>query len=169
MTRPYTGTKDGAAKGKRAGLEQFVIEVAKLSDGALWNNGTYVNRNMRGKTTLSVHATGRATDMSYRKMETKGKPNGRVKALETLDILLANWRYLHIECVLDYFPQPHGRGWRCDRAAWQDYKTKAITGAPGGDWLHIEIGPKFADDAAEYKTRFEHIRNGTVPPPKANA
>jgi hypothetical protein len=70
---------------------------------------------------------------------------------------------------LDYFPQPHGRGWRCDRAAWQDYKTKAITGAPGGDWLHIEIGPKFADDAAEYKTRFEHIRNGTVPPPKANA
>jgi hypothetical protein len=155
MTRPYTGTTDGAAKGKRAGLEQFVIEVAKLSDGALWNNGTYANRPMRGKTTLSVHATGRATDMSYRKMETKGKPNGRVKALETLDILLANWRYLHIECVLDYFPQ-FGRGWRCDRAAWQDYTKQTI-------------GPKFADDAAEYKTRFEHIRNGTVPPPKANA
>jgi len=121
-----------------------------------------------GKTTLSVHATGRATDMSYRKMETKVKPNGRVKALETLDILLANWRYLHIECVLDYFPQ-FGRGWRCDRAAWQDYTKQTITGSGGGDWLHIEIGPKFADDAAEYKTRFEHIRNGTVPPPKANA
>jgi hypothetical protein len=169
MTRPYTGTKDGAANGKRAGLEQFVREVTALSDGALWNNGTWVVRNMRGKESLSVHATGRAVDLSYRKVGKLGKADGRKHALETLDILLANWRYLHIECVLDYFPQPHGRGWRCDRAAWQDYTSKAITGAPGGDWLHIEIGPKFADNAEEYKTRFAHIRNGTVPPPKTDA
>jgi len=160
VTRPYTGTKDGAAAGKRAGLEEFVRQMNAWSDGALWNNGTWVVRNMRGKESLSVHATGRAVDLSYRKLGDKGKPNGRQHAERAIEFLVANWRFLHIECILDYFPQPHGRGWRCDRAAWQNYTSKAITGAPGGDWIHVEIGPKFADDAATYKARFEQLRTG---------
>lgn len=162
--RKYTGTTDGAATGKRAGMTQFVKEIAALSDGALWDNGTWVVRPMRGKTSLSVHATGRAVDLSYRKMATKGKPNGRQHAEKVIDFLVTNWRYLHIEAILDYFPQPHGRGWRCDRQAWQNYTSKTITGAPGGDWIHVELGPKFADNAEEYKTRFANLRAGTTPP-----
>ena len=160
MTRPYTGTKDGAAAGKRAGLEELVRQMNSWSDGALWNNGTWVVRNMRGKESLSVHATGRAVDLSYRKLGDKGKPNGRQHAERAIEFLLANWKFLHIECILDYFPQPHGRGWRCDRGTWQNYASKTITGAPGGDWIHVEIGPKFADDAATYKARFEQLKSG---------
>ena len=162
--RKYTGTSDGAAAGKRAGMTQFVKEIVALSDGALWDNGTWVVRSKMGKTSLSVHATGRAVDLSYRKMETKGKPNGRQHAEKVIDFLVTNWRYLHIEAILDYYPQPHGRGWRCDREAWQNYTRKTISGAPGGDWIHVELGPKFADNAEEYKTRFANLRAGTTAP-----
>ena len=160
MTRPYTGTKDGAASGKRAGLEQFVREIVKVSDGALWNNGTWVVRNMRGKESLSVHATGRAVDLSYRKVGKLGKVDGRKHAEAIMDFLVANAKRLQIECILDYFPQPHGRGWRCDRGTWQNYTSKTISGAPGGDWIHVEISPKLADDAQAYIDRFAAIAAG---------
>jgi hypothetical protein len=160
VSRPYTGTKGGAAAGKRAGLEEFVRQITAMSDGALWNNGTWVVRNMRGKESLSVHATGRAVDLSYRKLGNKGKPNGRKHAEGVMEFLVANWKPLHIECILDYFPQPHGRGWRCDRVAWQNYTSKTISGAPGGDWIHVEISPKFADNAEAYKRKFARLLAG---------
>lgn len=162
MTKPrkYTGTSDGPAKGKRAGLEEFVRQVEALSNGALWNNGTWVVRNQIGKTALSVHATGRAVDLSYRKTETKGRAKGREKALPIIDLLVANANFLRIELILDYFPKPHGRGWRCDRQAWQNYSMPTMSGTPGGDWFHIEIAPMLADDAAQYKVRFDKIRAG---------
>ena len=56
--RTYTGTKDGAAKGKRPGTELFQSLLCKRFDSK--NLGTWVDRNMRGKNLLSVHATGRA-------------------------------------------------------------------------------------------------------------
>lgn len=158
--RKYTGTSDGASKGKRAGLEEFVRQVEALSNGALWNNGTWVVRNKRGSETLSVHATGRAVDLSWRKVDSKGRVNGREKALEVIDLLVANANFLRIELILDYFPEPHGRGWRCDRQAWQNYSMHTMSGAPGGDWFHIEVAPMLADDAAQYKVRFDKIRAG---------
>lgn len=163
MTKPrkYTGTSDGPATGKRLGTEEFVRQVAELSNGVLWNNGTWVVRNMRGKEALSVHATGRAVDMSWRKVGDKGKVNGRERAQAVIDLLIANANYLKIECVLDYFPEPHGRGWRCDRQAWQNYSSRTIGGAPGGDWYHIEIAPMFADDPAQYKKRFDVLKGNS--------
>ena len=157
MARKYTGTSDGPAPGKRAGLEEFVKQVATLSGGALWNNGTWVVRNMRGKESLSVHATGRAVDMSWRKLGNKGVANGRGHARRTINRLVANADLLQIECILDYFPDPHGRGWRCDRESWQTYTRPTISGAPGGDWFHIEIAPTYADDAAAYKRLFQQL------------
>ena len=47
--RTYTGNKDGQAKGLRPGMKVFIDEVIKLSNGALWNNGDFVVRNMKGK------------------------------------------------------------------------------------------------------------------------
>jgi hypothetical protein len=60
MKRHYTGNKDGAATGLRPGMRVFIREVIKLSNGALWNNGDFGVRNMRSKSSLSVHSTGRA-------------------------------------------------------------------------------------------------------------
>ena len=105
--RKYTGTSDGPAQAKRPGTEQFVREVCALSGGALWNNGTWVVRNVRGKDVLSVHATGRAMDLSWRHLGDKGKPNGRTQALATIDYLIEHANLLRIEMVIDYFTQPH--------------------------------------------------------------
>jgi hypothetical protein len=151
--RPYTGTKDGIATGKRPGTEQFVNEIRKLTGGKLWNNGTWVVRSKAGKQTLSVHATGRAMDLSYR-----GKRNGRQAAEQIMELLVANNRLLQVECILDYFPAPYGRGWRCDRQAWSTYKRPTITGAPGGDWIHIEISPRMADQPQRVVDAFAKVK-----------
>ena len=82
MKRPYTGNKDGLAKGATSGLVALVKEITTYSQGALWNNGTFVNRPMRGKESLSVHATGRAWRCDrdawqiYSKETVHGTPNG---------------------------------------------------------------------------------------------
>ena len=159
MNRPYTGTKDGISKGKRPGTEQWVKEISRLSGGALWNNGTWGVRDIRGTPgVLSVHATGRAMDLSYRKTGNKGVPKGRQETMKALRLIVPNAELLGIECILDYFPQPWGRGWRCDRNAWQRYTRKTISGAPGGDWLHIEISPTYADNPELVRQAFAQLR-----------
>ena len=158
MARKYTGTSDGPAPGKRAGLEEFVKQVATLSGGALWNNGTWVVRNMRGKESLSVHATGRVVDMSWRKLGNKGIADGRGQARRTINQLVANADLLQIECILDYFPDPHERGWQCDRGTWQVYTKPTISGAPSGDWYHIEISPEMADSPQKVVDAFAKLK-----------
>ena len=165
MARKYTGTSDGPAPGKRAGLEEFVKQVAQLSGGALWNNGTWLVRNMRGKESLSVHATGRAVDMSWRKLGNKGVADGRGQARRTINRLVANADLLQIECILDYFPKDYGRAWRCDRYAWQKYDKPTIHGAPGGDWFHIEISPAMARNPEAMKTALALVFPPNPPQP----
>lgn len=166
MKRPYTGNKDGEAKGLRPGMKVFIDEVIKLSNGALWNNGDFGVRNMRGSaTSLSVHSTGRAVDLSYRHMPPKkGVKNGRREAVRIANIITANADILGLECILDYFPKPHGRGWRCDRNAWSAYKKEEIHGAPGGDWLHFEISPAMADDPKKMREAFQNLQIPQSPP-----
>ena len=165
MKRHYTGNKDGEAKGLRPGMKVFIDEVIKLSNGALWNNGDFGVRTMRGKESLSVHATGRAVDLSYRHMPPKkGVKNGRREAIRVMNILTNNAELLGLEAILDYFPKPHGRGWRCDRNAWSSYKSHEITGAPGGDWIHCEISPAMADDASKMKQAFQNLVIPQSPP-----
>jgi hypothetical protein len=146
-------------------MKVFIDEVIKLSNGALWNNGDFGVRTMRGKESLSVHATGRAVDLSYRHMPPKkGVKNGRREAVRVMNILTKNAELLGLEAILDYFPKPHGRGWRCDRNAWSSYKSHEITGAPGGDWIHCEISPAMADDASKMKQAFQNLVIPQSPP-----
>lgn len=162
--RKYTGNADGVAKGRRAGLTILIDHVVRLSDKGLWNNGDFGVRNMRGKESLSVHATGRAVDLSYRHMpnhkdasNTKGKPNGRAVALQWCKILTDNAEAIGLEMIIDYFPEPHGRAWRCDRGGWVKYERHMVEHAPHGDWLHVEISPKMADDPAAMKAAWAVI------------
>lgn len=144
MKRPYTGNKDGLAKGATSGLNALVKEISTYSHGALWNNGTFVNRPMRGKESLSVHATGRAVDMSWRKMEHKGIKNGRPQAELMMNFLVENADALGIEMIIDYNYAPFGRAWRCDRDAWQVYTKETVHGTPDGDWFHVEVSPQMS-------------------------
>lgn len=162
--RKYTGNSDGVAKGLRPGMKVFIDEVIKLSNGALWNNGAFGVRNMRSKNSLSVHATGRAVDLSYRHMvdaydasNTKGVKNGRIEAMRILKILVANADALGLEAALDYIVKPHGRGWRCDRGGWSNYKTKTMSGGGSGDWIHLEISPAMADDPQKMREAFQNL------------
>jgi len=157
--RRYTGLLDGIASGARPGLLELVRQIETRTDRALWNNGTFANRRARGKTNLSVHATGRAVDLSYRNMrDGRGRPDGRIVARDWIRLLISRADEFGVEALLDYHPSPYGRGWRCDRAAWQRYTKPTISGAPGGDWLHIELSPSMSDDPEAMKAAFERLQ-----------
>jgi hypothetical protein len=57
--RDYIGNADGASPAPRAGMNEWIKQAIAASNGALWNNGSWGQRDMRGKPgSLSVHATG---------------------------------------------------------------------------------------------------------------
>jgi len=149
MANRYTGNSDGDSGRAKPGLLEFVKTIEEITDDAIWNNGTYVNRDKRGKPgSLSVHSTGRAVDLSYRKLGKKGRRNGRTIAEWLCDVLVENSEVLGVECVLDYYPKPFGRGFRWDRKDWLVYDKATLHGAPFGDWLHVELSPRMADSQA---------------------
>jgi len=147
--RPYTGTKDGAATGKRPGTE-WLARALKARWG--FNNlGTWVVRDMRGKPgQLSVHATGRALDAGYMNTVT-----ARNKAVEVAEWLAANADVLGIEEIHDYAYGRYGRGWRCSRGKWKTYTATDNAGSIGGKWLHIELTPQMADNAKKLEAAWD--------------
>ena len=166
MGRKYTGW-DGNAPGKRAGMEEFIRQTSAHFNNGVWNNGSWTVRNMNNKNAKarpSVHGTGRAADMSWRKSGNKGFGDYNT-ALQVVDFWVAHAELFMIEEIHDYFPRPHGRGWRCDRSAWRVYDKPTIGSAPGGDWFHVEIAPAYADNAEYYKQAFATATKG-APAPK---
>ena len=161
--RDYIGNADGASPGPRAGMDEWIRQAIYHSNNALWNNGSWGRRDMKGKPgTMSVHATGRAVDLSYRKTEKYTKAN-RKAALAFIKAVVANANDLGVQIIIDYFPKEFGRAWRCDRQAWLKYSKPTVSGAPGGDWFHIEITPQAADSVIWVKAAFLKVF-GEIPP-----
>jgi hypothetical protein len=170
MNRPYTGTREGVGGGKRPGLEHFAASVQYLSEGRLWNNGTYAVRYQRGRAVMSVHATGRAVDLSTRR---HGRHQGsdRAYALVWVDAMIRHADELGLECIVDYSYTGGlggGRVWKCDRNAWKDQKRGAIkyAGNTATDWWHIELSPAAADDVGRVQHALELMVGAAVPSPK---
>ena len=155
-SRPYTGNSDGASPAHRDGMDEWIRQAVKYGDGAFYNFGSWGIRNMRGSSNLSVHACGRAVDLSYSKSEKHPTAN-RKGTMAFINIVTANANALGLECILDYLLKPYGRGWRCDRQRWRKYSKPTIHGAPGGDWLHIEISPAMADSPALVRQAFQRV------------
>ena len=155
-SKPYTGNSDGASAGPRAGMDEWIRQAIKHGGGAFWNNGSWGIRNMRSSDQLSVHACGRAVDLSYRMSEKQPTAN-RKATMAFLRIVIDNANTLGVECVLDYCPNAYGRGWRCDRQRWKSYSKPELAGSPGGDWLHIEINPQMADAPNLVKQAFQRV------------
>jgi hypothetical protein len=171
--RPYTGNKDGVSKGKREGLEHLVACIGYLSGNKLWNNGTRVVRPMRGKTAISVHATGRAADISYRKMP-NGKGSSRAYAVEWIDLLVKHADELGLELLTDYSYTKGlggGRTWKCDRDGWLDNKRGVISGggSPSSDWFHIELAPCVSDSVPVVQEAINRIVRELQAKPLPNA
>ena len=153
---PYTGNSDGASPSHRDGMDEWIRQAIKYSNGGCWNNGSYGVRNMRSSNNLSVHATGRAVDLSYRRSEKHPTAN-RKATMAFIRVVTANANALGLECILDYLIKPYGRGWRCDRQRWSKYSKPTLAGSPGGDWLHLEINPQMADSPNLVKQAFDRV------------
>ena len=165
--RPYTGNKDGAAKGLRPGMKVFIDETIKLSNGALWNNGDFGVRPMRGKESMSVHGTGRAVDLSFRHMPPKkGVKNGRLEAMRVLKIIVANADALGLEAAFDYIVKPHGRAWMCRPQCVGELQEGNYSRGGSGDWLHFEVSPEMADSAEKMRKAFAQL---VIPSPEPQA
>ena len=119
-------------------MDVWITRAIKHSDGCLWNNGSWIVRDVRGKPgTISNHAKGVAVDLSYRwqSEKNKGRQDGRKVSLAFIIKLLENADTLGIELVIDYALM---RSWKCDRGTWikGNFQT--------GDWYHIEVNPVMA-------------------------
>ena len=137
--RPYTGF-DGYAQGAAPGVVRLRDVILYLNGGRLTHLGTYAKRDAKGKPGQpSVHATGRAVDIGW---------TDRADVTKLMDWLVDNADALGVEMIADYWQGPWGQTWRCDRAGWKVYHRKTIAGAPGGRWIHLEISPTLAHDAA---------------------
>lgn len=163
-SRPYTGY-DGDGTGVTPGLQVFIREANRRTGGALWNNGDFGIRPMKGKTTPSVHSTGRAVDLSYRKTPNRGVPNGRAVSEAFINKCLEHANEIGIELVIDYWPAPFGRAWRCDRQAWKTYDKPTVSGAPGGDWWHVELSPAAARNPEAVKAAISKAFGDNPPQP----
>ena len=172
MARKYTGNTDGNS-GKALPGTQKLLELC----GKRWgftNLGIWANRSMKNPKAipgdpkwLSVHATGRAVDMGYA---------DRAKAVEAWGWFMANTAALGIEELHDYAFDSNvkdkvlgwGRGYRCSRGEGSDpksvkiYDSKDNAGSQGGKWLHIELTPEMAKDAAKFEAAWR-----TLPKPGA--
>ena len=151
MTKPYIVTKQPVVTKALMGTSEWARQATTRSDGSLFNNGTFVNRDVRGKPgIISNHARGLATDVSYRwqAQAKKGRQDGRKVSLEYLNKLLLNADTLGIQLVIDY---AQSRSWRCDRGTWQIGKFDA------GDWYHIEVEPRLANNVEATKQAFQAV------------
>ena len=128
------------------------VEVSGLK-----NLGSWVVREQRGKTSPSVHGTGRAVDLGF-----TGLKQGRKKCLTLIKLLVANADVLGVELILDYTPKPYGRGWKADRGTWQRYEKPTISGAPGGKWIHVEVSPVLLGNMRAVNQGWNDLR-GIVP------
>lgn len=145
--RKYTGF-DGIAKGYLAGTERFKNMVLFLNGGKLKNYGSFQVRKISGSDKYSVHATGRAIDFGY---------VNREDGLAFVDFCVRNAEAFGIEAIHDYRYGDWGRGWYCNRGDWTVYKKKTI--GRGGNWVHVELSPAVAKDAAYVDAVFGCLLN----------
>ena len=154
MTRPYTITQQPVVASPLAGMTKWVELAIKHSDGCLHSVGVWVVRDQRNRPgTVSNHARGLAVDLSYRwqAQKNRGVKNGRKQSLAYMVKLLQNADTLGIQLVIDYAPG-FKRSWKCDRGTWQPLPT-----VHEGDWYHIEVEPRLANDVQATKQAFDAV------------
>jgi len=151
MTRPYTISKQPVVTSPKAGMAKWVELCCKHSDGSLWNNGVWVVRDMRGKPgVVSNHARGLAVDLSYRwqAQQKRGRQDGRRVSKAYINKLLDNADTLGIQLVIDY---AFNKSWKCDRGTW------IYGNFNNGDWWHVEVDPRLANDPQAAKQAFQAV------------
>ena len=136
--KPYTVNAAPVVAKPLQGMNTWLTRAVYHSDKSLWNNGSWVLRDVRGKPGIvSNHSKGLAVDLSYLWMPAKnrGRQDGRKISRAFINKCLEHADTLGIELVIDYAIK---RSWRCDRASWKAFECE------DGTWFHIEINPVMA-------------------------
>ena len=139
MTLNYVAAGTVPSTGPTPGIENWKSYVLGRWPGGI-DLGTWGVRNIRGGTTLSVHAVGRAWDWRY------ANPGpGRAAAEEAMAFTIDNHELLGIQAIHDYVGC---RIWRSSRGgsgpAWKPQKPGNGMGERWASWLHFEVHPDSA-------------------------
>lgn len=119
---PATDATDGPAPGAKALMAWF---LARFADKGGKNLGIYIVRPVRGGSTLSLHAEGRACDLGI-------NPHGAQYGTQLAEQLRLHSAELGIQCLI----------WdrRIWSAAYPDAGWRAYTGTnPHVDHIHLEL------------------------------
>jgi hypothetical protein len=84
------------------------------------------------------------------------------RAKKWISFLSAHADELEIEMIIDYFPGPYGAGYKCDRDSVVSYTSPTVQGAPGGDWIHVELSPRVADDPGFFERVLPTLGDGAT-------
>jgi hypothetical protein len=154
--KPYTINAAPVATRPLAGMDLWLSRCVRHSNNSLFNNGSWVLRDVRGKPGIvSNHAKGVAVDLSYRwqSEKKKGLQNGRKVSLAYMIKLLEHADTLGIQLVIDY---ALNRSWKCSRGSW-------IAGTfESGDWYHIEVDPVMCNSPELAKQAWDKVF-GVIP------
>ena len=154
--KPYTINAAPVATRPLAGMDLWLTRCIRHSENSLWNIGSWVVRDVRGKPGIvSNHAKGVAVDLSYRWQSEKkrGLQNGRKVSLAYMIKLLEHADTLGIQLVIDY---ALNRSWKCSRGSW-------IAGTfESGDWYHIEVDPVMCNSPELAKQAWDKVF-GVIP------
>ena len=154
--KPYTVNAAPVVTRPLAGMDLWITRAVRHSDKSLWNNGSWIIREIKGKPGIvSNHAKGVAVDLSYRWQSEKnrGRQDGRRVSLAYMNKLLQNADTLGIQLVIDY---ALNRSWKCSRGTW-------IRGTfESGDWWHVEVDPAICNDPELAKAAWDKVF-GVIP------
>ena len=171
MARKYSYYPAFDGKKAQPGTEKLVELCGKRWKTS--NMGIYSARLMRNSKTagkkigdpgmekyLSVHATGAACDVGY---------TDRKVGVEMWNWFIKYTKELGIEEIHDYAfdanpkdkNQGYGRGFRCSRgeseAGVKIFSESDNAGSFGGKWLHLELSPEMAKDAAKFEAAWRAL------------
>ena len=157
------GTQPGTAK-----LAELCNKRWKASNMGIYSARLMRNSHTEGKKIgdpgmekwLSVHSTGAAVDLGY---------TDRKVGVAMWDWFLANTEALGIEEIHDYAydtntkdkNKGYGRGFRCSRGEGSKgvkiFSADDNAGSFGGLWLHVELSPEMAKDAAKFEAAWRAL------------
>ena len=153
--RPYTVASQPVVSGKLPGMDEWIRQAIKYADGCLWDNGSFVVRNMKTKGKehiVSNHSRGLAVDLSYRLQvkNNRGKVDGEKLAQVFLNKVLQHAEILGVQLGIDY---NRNRSWKIDRGTWKAGNFEI------GDWLHLETDIDLIKDPKAVKTAWDKVFN----------
>lgn len=153
--KAYTVASQPIASGKLPGMDEWIRQAVKYADGCLWDNGSWVVRNMKTKGKehiVSNHSRGLAVDLSYRLQvkNNRGKVDGEKLAQVFLNKVLQHAEILGVQLCIDY---NRNRSWKIDRGTWKAGNFGV------GDWLHLETDIDLIKDSKAVKTAWDKVFN----------